>query len=331
MNNNNIDFVMLWVDGNDKEWQRVKDSYSGEKGDRSPNRYRDWDNLQYWFRGVEQFAPWVNRIFFVTCGHLPKWLNTSHPKLTVVRHEDYIDPRYLPTFCPHPLELNLHRIKGLSEHFVYFNDDIFLINPVKPDDFFRNGLPRDRCIETAVTQNDIRDPFAHVLLNNVAIINHHFKKREVIRHTWRKFFSPVYGPSVLRNVLMLPYKEFSGFKFAHLASPFLKSTFDEVWRAEGDYLDLVCQNRFRTTLDVNQYLFKEWQRMKGDYVPQASSFGKYFQMGRDDAACYETLKKHSVKMVCINDGKWIQNFQETKQKVNGCLQSLLPEKSGYEI
>lgn len=93
--------------------------------------------LQYWFRGVEKFAPWVNRIYFVTWGHIPSWLNLSHPKLKVVRHEEFIPTDYLPTFSSHPIELNLHRIKGLSERFVYFNDDTFLIRPVLQEDFFQ--------------------------------------------------------------------------------------------------------------------------------------------------------------------------------------------------
>ena len=96
---NKIDFVLAWVDGADKEWLAERRKYNPAKGaDNSAARYRDWENLQYWFRGVEKFAPWVNRIYFVTCGHIPPWLNTSHPKLKLIRHSDYMKPEYLPTF-----------------------------------------------------------------------------------------------------------------------------------------------------------------------------------------------------------------------------------------
>ena len=83
------------------------------------------DNLQYWFRGVGKFAPWVNRIHFITYGHLPPWLNVDHPKINIVRHTDYIPKKYLPTFNSHVIELNIHRIEGLANCFVYFNDDTF--------------------------------------------------------------------------------------------------------------------------------------------------------------------------------------------------------------
>ena len=114
---NKIDFVLAWVDGADKEWLAERRKYNPAKGaDNSAARYRDWENLQYWFRGVEKFAPWVNRIYFVTCGHIPPWLNTSHPKLKLIRHSDYMKPEYLPTFNINSIELNFHRIPELFLH-----------------------------------------------------------------------------------------------------------------------------------------------------------------------------------------------------------------------
>ena len=161
--------------------------------------------------GVEKFAPWVNRIYFVTCGHIPPWLNTSHPKLKLIRHSDYMKPEYLPTFNINSIELNFHRIPELSEQFVYFNDDMFLLKPVKEEDFFKDGLPRDCCIETALVQDDIRNPFASMLMNDAALVNMHYSKREVIKKHWKKWFNPSYGKMALRNLLMLPYRDFSSF------------------------------------------------------------------------------------------------------------------------
>ncbi|MCD7918038.1 MAG: Stealth CR1 domain-containing protein, partial [Clostridiales bacterium] len=92
MNNEPIDFVVTWVDGSDPEWQRQQQRYRSnpiDNGD-APNRSRDWGLLRYWFRGVETFAPWVHRVYFVTCGQRPDWLNVNHPKLTLVDHQDYI-------------------------------------------------------------------------------------------------------------------------------------------------------------------------------------------------------------------------------------------------
>ena len=73
-----IDFVLIWVDGSDPQWQAEKEKYlATEKGiiDATQTRYRDWDNLKYWFRAVEKYAPWVNRVHFVTCGQI--WNGSS--------------------------------------------------------------------------------------------------------------------------------------------------------------------------------------------------------------------------------------------------------------
>ena len=146
---NDIDFVIIWVDGDDPVWKEERAKYD-HPASCLPNsnnfQFRDWGVLPYWFRSVERYAPWVRRIHFVTCGHYPEWLNLDHPKLHFVRHEDFIPSEYLPTFSANPIELNIHRIPGLSEQFVYFNDDMFVAAPVKPTDFFINGLPRDCAI-----------------------------------------------------------------------------------------------------------------------------------------------------------------------------------------
>ena len=186
-NMDKIDFVMIWVDGNDPEWQKEKNKYdsSTEKGDNTIVRYRSWDNLQYWFRGIEKFAPWVNKVHFVTWGHLPPWLNKEHPKLNIVNHRDYIPEKYLPTFNANTIELNLHRIEGLSEQFVYFNDDMFITDHVKPRDFFRGGRPMDTysmdCIFFAKKSAGFFNG------NDIELINTHFNKNECMKKHFTKY------------------------------------------------------------------------------------------------------------------------------------------------
>ena len=296
---NKIDFVLPWVDGSDEAWIRQRNEYLNIRdGDLSNSRFRDWENLQYWFRGVEKFTPWVNHIYFITWGHIPSWLNTENPKLTVVNHKDYIPEEYLPTFSSHPIELNLHRIKGLSEQFVYFNDDTFIINAMQPEDFFKKGLPRDYCIETALVQDDINNPFASILMNDAALVNMHYSKREVICRQWKKWFHPAYGSMVLRNVLMLPYRE--------------------------------CKTRFRSASDVNQYVMKYWQYMEGNYEPQSPKTGKFLTIGLHDEQIHNVLRKQLCRIICINDTENIGDFQQQKKNIKESFECILPEKSTFE-
>ncbi len=178
-----IDFVLAWVDGSDNEWQKEKAQYCGKNTseDGREERYRDWDILKFWFRGVEKYASWVNKIFFVTWGHLPSWLDTHNPKLEIVNHASYIPGQFLPTFNSHTIELNFHRIKGLSEQFVYFNDDFFITNPVKQEDFFINGVPKDMLALQPVVANVDNPVMSYIYLNNSMLLAKHFDKRSNIK------------------------------------------------------------------------------------------------------------------------------------------------------
>ena len=127
-----IDIVIPWVDSNDLQWRRNKNYYADLEGrkeliDESDVRYRDWDIVRYLFRGIDMYMPWVRTVHFVTVGHLPTWMNTEAERLHVVRHDEYIPKEYLPTFSANPIELNIHRIPGLADQFIYFNDDIIVL------------------------------------------------------------------------------------------------------------------------------------------------------------------------------------------------------------
>ena len=89
MKKEKIDFVILWVDGSDPKWLDEKNKYSNNQNNEI-NRFRDYETLNYLFRGIEEYASWVNKVFFITLGHLQKWLNTENKKLIIVKHEEFI-------------------------------------------------------------------------------------------------------------------------------------------------------------------------------------------------------------------------------------------------
>lgn len=130
-----IDMVYLWVDGSDPEWQATFTKYY-PKASVKNSRYTSADELKYALRSVERFAPWINRVWLVTNGQVPKWLTKYHPKLTLVTHEQIIDKKYLPTFNSQAIECNIHKIDGMAECFLYGNDDMLFGAPVYPSDFF---------------------------------------------------------------------------------------------------------------------------------------------------------------------------------------------------
>lgn len=301
-----IDFVVLWVDPSDKKWQASRKKYEQEiMGadyiDNRTARYRDWDNFQYWFRGVEKFAPWVNKVHLVTCGHVPKWLNLSHPKLHVVRHEDFMPKGALPTFNSNAIELCMHKIPGLSEQFVAFNDDVFIIKPVKPTDFFKNGKPVNTMSLLAITPSRKR-AYCRTLVNNIEIINDHFDFREIKKRDLTKFISPVHGKYLFTTVPLLAYGDCPGFKNYHIGNSYLKSTFEKVWKEEPEILTRTVFSRFRNyDQDVNHWLFNYWQFAEGNYEQHSASFGIGIRM--DNPKTAKLIQKQRKHIVCLFEPK----------------------------
>lgn len=326
-----IDFVLTWVDGSDPQWQEERAKYDIAKADGNKAvHYRDWGTLKYWFRGVEKYAPWVNQIHFVTCGQTPEWLNVDHLKLHIVNHSDYIPAEFLPTFSANPIELNLHRIQGLSEQFVYFNDDTFLTAPVMETDFFQNGLPCDSAAFSALIPSVKGEVITHILFNDLLLINANFNKRTAIRRNVRKWFTAKYGKDILKNLYYLPIGKFTGFVNPHLPNAFLKSTYNEVWEKEGEYLSKVCMNRFRSIEDVNQYLMRYWQLVQGRFNPRDPNIGKCLTVGTDNAAIEKEIATGSSKLLCINDDPHLEDISEQEKWLLELFESVFPEKSQFE-
>lgn len=336
-----IDFVITWVDGGDPAWRKEKAEYlRQEQGqeeeasavDARDERYRDFEMLPYWFRGVEKFAPWVRKIHFVTWGHLPKWLHVNHPKLHIVRHTDYIPEECLPTFNSHTIELYLHKIEGLSEQFVYFNDDVFLIDHTKETDFFRDGKPCDMLAFQPVVANAANPVMSHLFLNNALVIAKYFDKRENVRKQPGKYFKIGYPPLYFfYNLLELAFPKYTGFYTVHGPASFCKQTFREVWEKEEQQLRETALHRFRSKDDLSTYLIRDWQKLSGNFHPHnmLKDFA-YFGLGENNQRLYQVLSKQKKKIVCINDADEHYDFERVKKELTGVFEALLPEKSSFE-
>ena len=325
---------MIWVDDSDLEWRKEKNKYAGisDENINGEIRYRDWDNLKYWFRAVEKFAPWVNNVYFITCGHYPKWLNLKCDKLKFIKHDEYIPKEYLPTFSSHAIELNFHRIKGLSEKFVYFNDDMFLTSNVEKEDFFEKDLPKYTLKHEAFIPDSNTLFFQHILFNNIAIINKYFNKKEVMKKNLLKWFSLKNQlKDNLKNLLLLPYNKFSLITDLHMPSPLLKSTMKEVWEKEYEVLNKTSSDKFRGMDGVNQYLFKCYDIARGKFQVVDSKRLKYYDIEDENKMLINDIRTKIYKFICINDSNPNVDFEKAKKEIINAFEEILPEKSSFEI
>lgn len=142
-----IDAVYLWVDGEAPVLGSALERWRQGHADGNSagvRRFRDNGELKHSLRALEQHAPWINTVFIVCAGSSPAWLDTTRPGLRIVRHDEiFPDPTVLPTFNSCAIELNLHRIPGLSRRFLYLNDDFFFARNT-PQGWFlpADGPPR---------------------------------------------------------------------------------------------------------------------------------------------------------------------------------------------
>lgn len=223
-----IDVVYTWVDGSDPEWRAAFDEWAQRSGRQrssdalAPGRYRSRDELRYSLRSVWSHLGWARRIWVVTAGQRPAWL-VEDDRLRVVDHTAILDRHYLPTFNSHAIEAALHRVPGLAEHFVYFNDDTFAGRSLRPEHFFTpNGLPL------------VFDSDARVLTVESPA-------------TGAVDTAAIRG----RELLMEHHGVATVYKPLHAPHPMRRSTMEELEHTFGDEFERTRQSRFRSPTDLS--------------------------------------------------------------------------------
>ncbi|MBF4619392.1 stealth family protein [Clavibacter sp. VKM Ac-2873] len=280
-----IDMVFSWVDGNDPEFQkrraeRMKDVVVGE-GDDSEARFRQIDELKYALRSVYLFAPWVRRIFIVTDSPKPSWL-ADHPGVTFVRSEEFFtDPAALPTHNSQAVESQLQHIPGLSEHFLYSNDDMFFGRPVQPGMFFSPG-GITKFIEAATRIGLGDNDSDRSGFENSARVN--------------------------RRLLMERFDRLITRHLEHAATPLRKSVLLELEQEFAEDFHRTQLSRFRSSTDISvtNSLYHYYAQMTARAVQQESAKVTYVdttsRAGLD--LLPGLLKRRSQDFFCLNDGSF---------------------------
>lgn len=330
-----IDFVITWASTDDPKWRKEFEYYSSMTGrtvDNSIYRYRSWDMLHFLFRGIDKYAPWVNKVFFVTNAEPPKWMNTKHPKLVVLNDKDIVPSKYMPTFSCFPIEFNFHRIEGLADRFVYFCDDMFILDNVYPTHFFRKGLPCDLGI-MSIGSHQKPTVYDNSCYMANALINQYFNKHEVV---WKHFIKwyPILHPKVaIMNLLYSPLSKFPGFAINHLPQIYLKKTYDEIWNHCGEELSRTCSSKFRSYGDICPTLIRYWQLASGNFTPcNLNKYGSAFFLNDENISeSIDCICHQKKKLICLNDGEHVSNFEDYKKRLIDAFNMIFPDKCSYEL
>lgn len=307
-----IDMVYLWVDGNDPAWQAKRNHTIGVTEERSAvncdGRYASHDELLYSLRSADLYAPWLRRIYIVTDNQVPAWLDTSNPKVRIVDHKEIMPPEALPCFNSVVIEHFLWRIPGLSERFLYANDDTYFGRAVEPADFFApDGLPYIR-------QN--RRPLRRPLL---------WLKQKI---TGRKMSNYSHTVHETAKLVQRRYGKYYGAKAHHNIDAYLRSDCEATFREFLDRLQPTFGNHVRSDNDVQRSLYSyaalARRRAHPLFVTQRTSLYVHIENPRH----YEKLRTYAPMFFCMNDSEYATETDRTRSQEY--LAGRFPQKSKFE-
>lgn len=226
-----VDAVYTWVDDRDSRWleslrKTLADSgFARESIDYGRNRFRNHDELRFSLRSLDRYAPWIRKIYIVTNGQRPGWLKTDNSRIQIVTHREifpFADD--LPTFNSNAIEMNLHRIPGLSDKFLYLNDDVFLGGVCRHSDFVHASadVMYFECIkiDQRLAQGTITD---RAIWHTVAVVRGH---PDAQPPEW----APAHTPQLYDRNLLLQLEQVFSDEFAQTRSHKFRSDRDFVLR-----------------------------------------------------------------------------------------------------
>ena len=225
-----IDAVITWVDGSDKEYKKRLEKHLTTSTNYK-KQYLQANEIEYCVKSILKFAPFVRRIFIVTDNQKPSFNGLKDlivsKKVKVVDHKEIFKgyEKYLPTFNIRSIDAVLHRIEDLSEMFVYFNDDVFLINKIREEDWF---------VENKVV---LMGKWAKSYsINPIKVLSGKFKKVFGLR--------PSFNASQSKAANISGFKK-EYFKSYHTARPQIKSLIKEFYHKNPESLIDQIKYRFR--------------------------------------------------------------------------------------
>jgi hypothetical protein len=312
-----IDLVYLWVDGSDPAWQAKRAASAGNLPENTETnckgRYANNDELKYSLRSVEKYAPWIRKIFIVTDNQTPDWLDTENPKIKIVDHKDIIPQERLPCFSSVAIEYYLYKIPGLSEQFLYANDDMFINKPVSPDTFFlADGLPVIRLKQWTLPRRALK-----------------FWEERIPK--MKKALSP-YSRTIL-NAKELVKKKYGiryGFLPHHNMDAYLKSGFrkvvEDVFKEE---LEAQLVNCVRGGSDIQRVVFQYVALAeKRGHLRRVSPVNESLHVCIHLESDYKKLEKHEPMLFCMNDSEFAGDSD--RERLKAWLSNRFPEKSVFE-
>lgn len=292
-----MDVVITYVNGLDPVWKAEYGTLVGKT--QVQKRFRDWGTLRYLLRGIQACMPFVRNVWLVVSSEsqVPEWVDKE--QLHVVLHKDIIPSELLPVFNSCTIEMFLHRIPGLAEEYLYFNDDMFPLAPCREEDFFCDG-------------KGLIGISRHLFAGNM------YKKQcKVSSDMARKALGLRKGHCFVRP--------------QHICSPMLRSCCEAAFTLMEKEI-MATASRLRTPGNPNQYFFLDYMYYSGRLAARRIS-NKHISQGvwsAEKIAGY--IANPESKFACINDVEMTDSkYESMRAAIIAAFESRFPDKSRFEL
>lgn len=318
-----IDIVYFWVDGNDKKWRDKRNLYYTKEHNIAEEanyecRFIDNDELKYSLRSLEKYAPWINNVYIITDEQIPQWLNTENEKVKLIYHKDLLPEEALPCFNSVALECFFSNIEGLSEHFLYANDDMYFADYITPEFFYaEDKYPICRFIRKIDKNNSEMNLYSKLIINAQNLIKNKLKKTyENLPH----HNIDAYRKSDIIECIKTFNEDFCKTKISH-------------FRADTN-LERVIYSYYACA--VGHGHFKKVSKISPELPLSTKIINFILRRYRKDSAYiyphnrnfYKKIKQLKPKLFCINDNEDTKN--EDRLAMKEFLNSYFSEKSTFE-
>lgn len=295
-----MDYVLPYVDGSDPVWREQYWSRYGRLAF-DESRYRSFNTLKYAFRGISANMPFIDRIVLIvsTESQVPEWVNRENVR--IVTHDEFIPSEYLPTFSSSAIESFLWRLDGLSERFIYGNDDFFALNPLTEDDFWDGDLPR---LTFGESDYHYRNTFRRNCRNGMDMIADALGVERT--DPW---------------ILLKPQHCQKGIRVQHMK---------EVGRLCGDKIPATI-TPLRHPWNVTGYIYNYFAYYSNEFRPFRATYEYQRINSAWDDTC-ELIESLDYSIICINDAGDLP-AEEYEEAVKGLCRSfdkVLPERGRFE-
>ena len=266
------------------------------------SRFRPFGTLRYAFRSVAKNMPFIDRIVLIvsTESQVPVWVNRAAVK--VITHEEFMPAGHRPTFNSSAIESDMWRISGMSDLFVYGNDDFFALRPMRADDFFDGYLPR---LQFEESDFHIQNLFRRCCKNGMDMV------ADAVGSPRTDFFTLLKPQHCMKGISDIHMKE-----VGQLCSDQIERTIT------------VTRHRW----NVTGYIYHYYAYYTGEYAPADPSY-TYIRISNDYEKVKQLIDDPQADMLCINDAGDLDaaHYDAACAAVIHSFDRLFPERCQYEL